>query len=275
MTDLIYQKQLFNLLYQLEQHKSRGQINNQQKNIRFTHAVNLKHNIIDHTCQSERAELIISTHYYGILAQMGILPNHYIERIIEASSHGNTVLVEFFNIFLPKILSLHFQAWKKNKLHLKTKKYATKDRHKIISQAILGAPSYKQSANRASSIDSYARLFLSRCKTKKNLEKLLSHITQSNVDVIENCGKWQEIPTNMRTHIGTNRLNLNNRLGLETCIGGSVWDCQSHIIILIKPECDQYYLSLINSPLKESTLYRMINAFLPRQINYQIRFLFI
>jgi type VI secretion system protein ImpH len=240
------------------------------KKVFFSHDIGLNYPSTTFRVNSDDNILRIKTTTLGIVDQMGILPNHYLESLIYLKHANENALSDFFDLFLCKIIYLYYQSWKRNKLHLLNKQRRSANHYISITQALVGSNKCKADKEDVTYYQAlYSHLYITKNKNKENLEILLNSILTTKVKVIENVGLWQALPIDLQTRIGS-KTRSNNQLGINACIGKHFWNCQNNITIEIGPVNKKQYLSFLPDGQNHSMIHQLIRDYLPKHVNYEI-----
>jgi len=196
----------------------------------------------------------IQTSFMGLTGPSGVLPFHYSELVNDRKKKRDNALLQFFDYFNHRSISLFYQASVKYhypiEFERRNKDLANiKDTFTIALLSLCGLGTEK-TRNRMLlndlSIAYYSGLFSQRTRTKFGLKSILSDYFNVKVNIKEMTGGWCALIDEART-ILPSKFNINGNnsiLGKTTILGNYAHIPQSKFSVYIGPisysEIDKY-----------------------------------
>ncbi len=190
--------------------------------------------------KSPRPDLHVA--FFGLTGPMGALPSFYSETLITRKRLRDTSMIDFYDLFNHRSISLFYRAWAKYRLPIAFES-AAKPLADPISQFLLaliglGADGMR---NRQSIGDS-ALVRLSghlskRVRSAVGLRQMLEEEFGLPVSVQELQGSWISIDSKDQTKLPElmHPKGIYAQLGVSTVVGASIWDCQNRFRVRIGP----------------------------------------
>jgi type VI secretion system protein ImpH len=181
---------------------------------------------------NEEGEFALEQYGFGLFGPNGALPLHMTELAYERRRQKEDgTIADFLNSFQHRLISLFYRAWADSEPAVSHDRPAD-DRFRIYVGALMGlAP---QSAHDADSVSDFAKLnrvgrFAPATRSADGLESILTDYFGIPVEVRQYSGAWLDIPPELRSRLGQ------QRLGMESTLGGSTWQCQHKFEIVLGP----------------------------------------
>ncbi len=239
--------------------------------------INIKHNLdlsyakSDYISQHKSGEkLTLKLNKFGIIQRNSIMPDHYIDHLLNCSHEDNNELLEFIDIFLPRLTKLKYKSWKKKKPYLHNKKNNYSGSYKQIISGMCGFTNITSKTDtQVTTKTRNSALLINRNKTCHNLKKILEGMYKCNITIIQNSGQWVTACTNNRSRIG-NATSSYNQLGVNLIIGNKTWDIKHNIIIKIGPLDLSNYMSFLPSNKNHKLIATFLSYYLPNNIQYKL-----
>ena len=182
----------------------------------------------------------------GLTGASGVLPYHYTELIEQRLKQKDLSLVNFFDLFNHRTISLFFQASVKYHLPIEYERNRLKKSNvntDIYTQALLSLMGLgtKNLRNRLFTDDEsllyYSGLFSQQVKTSSGLKQILENHFSIPVKIEEFVGLWQELIDDVRTRLTSKTLpkGQNASLGQSVILGKKGWFSQGKIHIVLGP----------------------------------------
>jgi type VI secretion system protein ImpH len=199
-----------------------------------------------------RPELHVA--FLGLTGPMGALPSHYSETLISRKRLRDSAMIDFYDLFNHRTVSLFYRAWAKYRLPIAFEA-AAKPLGDSISQfllAIIGLGSASL-RNRQSIGDSalvrHAGHLSKRVRSAIGLRQMLEEEFGLPVVIQELQGGWIAIDPNDQTKLPEVLSPKGSfaQLGLSTIVGQSIWDCQNRFRVRIGPLTLQQFRTFFES----------------------------
>jgi len=188
----------------------------------------------------------VYVNFMGLTGACGILPHHYSELVQKRLKLKDKSMMDFFDLFNHRLISLFFQASAKYSLPLEYERKQLElqsgsdtDGHVQILLALMGLGT-KGLQNRLYTKDEsllyYGGLFGNKVRTTSGLRQIIFNHFQIPVEIQEFIGQWQELIDDVRTRLpGLTVPSQNNQLGKSTMLGRKGWFAQGKIRIILGP----------------------------------------
>ncbi len=226
----------------------------------------------------ESRPLYMSVAFFGLTGPLGALPRHYTEIVIERLREKDRTLLEFFDLFNHRLLSLFYRAWEKYQFWICSERAWIQERaiaqtgeehlrsfvlqerrlldpvgQILLDLAGLGTPATRYVLTQRDRLESrtgihdqswrfYAGLLSQRHRPAISLEGMLCDYFGFTVRVNSLCGRWLQLEDQDRTRLVR---GWNTALGKETVAGRKVWEVQSKFRLRIGPVNYQQFCSLL------------------------------
>ena len=173
----------------------------------------------------------------GLTGPMGVLPEHYTERVVERRRAKDMALPEFLDLFNHRALSLFWRAWAKYRLPVAFEaddgRLGDAFSRALASLSGLGVAGEPV---RDEAILSMAGLLARRVRSPGALKRLVAGVYALPVEVVELQGRWVAIEPADRTRLGSARgAGAFARLGSDAVLGDAVWDVSSRVRVRVGP----------------------------------------
>ena len=221
----------------------------------------------------------LRSNHIGLTGAMGPMPFYLTELVIyERNQRGPKPLGDFLDLLSHRLLQFFYRAW------ADSQPCAQADRpsdDSFASQlgAVSGAVDLRfvggegRPEHQLGHFDDWARLGLaghfSGLRSASAVADVLSTVLATPVSVVENVGRWREIPVDTRTCIG--RQGNDNQLGLGATLGrrffASEWDVR---LVLAARDMDTL-IDLLPGGDSHRVLTECAAAILPQHIEWTAR----
>jgi type VI secretion system protein ImpH len=189
---------------------------------------------------SPRPELHIA--FLGLTGPMGALPSHYSETLISRKRLRDTAMIDFFDLFNHRTVSLFYRAWAKYRIPVAFEAAAAplEDTASKFLLAIIGLGS-RSLRNRLSIGDSalvrHAGHLSKSVRSAIGLRQMLEEEFSLPIVIEELQGSWISIEPKDQTRLPEPLRPKGSfaQLGLSTIVGQSIWECQNRFRVRIGP----------------------------------------
>lgn len=180
--------------------------------------------------------------FLGLTGPMGAMPSYYSETLITRKRLRDTSMIDFYDLFNHRTVSLFYRAWAKYRLPIVYENasipLADPISQFLLSLLGLGADGMR---NRLTIGDS-ALVRLSghlskRVRSAIGLRQLLEEEFGLPVMVQELQGSWVSIDPADQTRLPEpmHPKGIYAQLGISTVVGAAIWDCQNRFRVRIGP----------------------------------------
>lgn len=185
--------------------------------------------------------------FMGLTGSSGILPYHYSELVLKRLKIKDKSLMNFFDIFNHRLISLFYQASVKYHLPLEherkklnTSPGAESDTHTKILMSLIGLGTNGLSQRLCTKDESliyYSGLFTKKVRTSAGLKQIIFNHFSIPVEIKEFIGQWQELIDDVRTRLPAPACprGQNSQLGKSVMLGHKGWFAQGKIRIILGP----------------------------------------
>ena len=185
--------------------------------------------------------------FMGLTGSNGILPYHYSELVMKRLKIKDKSMMNFFDLFNHRLISLFYQASVKYNLpmeHERKKLNASSgtdsDSHTKILMALIGLGTHGLGQRLYTKDDSliyYSGLLTKKVRTSTGLKQIIFNHFAIPAEIKEFIGQWQELIDDVRTRLPGIAVprGQNNQLGKSVMLGRKGWFAQGKIQIILGP----------------------------------------
>lgn len=189
----------------------------------------------------------MQVNFMGLTGSSGILPYHYSELLLKRLKIKDKSMMNFFDLFNHRLISLFYQASVKYHLPLEherkklnTTPSAEKDGHTKILMALIGLGTGGLGGRlhtKDESLIYYSGLLTKKVRTTTGLKQIIFNHFSIPVEIKEFVGQWQELIDDVRTRLPSvaNPRGQNSQLGKSVMLGHKGWFAQGKIRIILGP----------------------------------------
>lgn len=218
----------------------------------------------------------IYTSFISICGQMGIMPNHYLELLLNRIHEKDEVLYDFLNFFHHPIVTLFYQAWEKNNLPILYEKSPANNPLSTILSAYIGItpPTHK---NRLCIPDEalyfYAGIFSHNIRSVEGLKMILNDYFALPIAILPFQGRWLSIQPEQqcRLTVRNTRTFHYNELGKTATVGEKFWEIQSNFRVYIGPLSYQEYRRLLPDATDLKLVQNLIRFYVGIEFEFDIQ----
>ncbi len=190
-------------------------------------------------------KLSLETNLIGLTGEQGVMPQHYSELALQRQKQGDRAMVDFYNIFNHRLLSLYYRSWQLSQLTVQARAHARNHRSPLISclDTLTGQ------VNNLSL--HYGGLYASPTRSKGALKGILECISGCEVYIHELQGQWIQLPKYEQTRLvsRTNPEGQFSRLGKGASLGSKAWNINAGVTFEFVPKNKSQVEKLLgNSP---------------------------
>ncbi|MCY4413851.1 MAG: type VI secretion system baseplate subunit TssG [Alphaproteobacteria bacterium] len=202
---------------------------------------------------------LVESNFMGLAGLQGPLPTPYTQRVLDATASHNTAMRDFLDIFNHRLLSL---------LHRVRKSYwvgvsSSFPEHTQIGNvlaAFIGQNSWINEHDLPlRSVLAMALCFWQKPRSADQLRLVLSVFlrTQVHIDVLQ--GRWQIIPQEDQTMLGTH--GRFQKLGQSAVMGRRFWDVTQQFTVVVGPIPFSMYKTLLRGTPSYQAIVHICRAF--------------
>lgn len=187
------------------------------------------------------------TNFMGLTGSNGVLPYHYSELVLKRLKIKDKSIMDFFDLFNHRLISLFFQASVKYHLPLEHERKklnalpgSDSDTGTKLLMALIGLGTNglnRRLYTNDESLLHYSGLLTSKVRTATGLKQIIFNHFHIPVEIREFIGQWQELIDDVRTRLPglVNPRGQNNQLGRAVMLGRKGWFSQGKIQIILGP----------------------------------------
>lgn len=166
----------------------------------------------------------------GLAGDSGPLPTPFTELIIRRTAARDFATRDFLDIFNHRLISFLYRSRKKHRIALNNRPpEQTESAQWLFDLAGLGFASARGEPRKwARPLLRYAGILSHQVRSMAGLEAMLSDYFKVPVHGDQLLGRWLVIEPRDRTRVGRRR-GANQRLGVDTVLGGRAWDQMGRI----------------------------------------------
>jgi type VI secretion system protein ImpH len=221
----------------------------------------------------------MATPFMGLVGAAGVLPTVYTEALMGASGRRNTAARDFLDLFHHRLVSLFYRAWEKYNVPALWERGQRWGNGRVGDDAFsrrlfdligLGLePLRDRLAVPDGALLYYAGFFAQQHRPACVLEALLRDYFGRPAAVVTFQGQWLRLPDDQQSRMG--RTGAYNRLGIDTVVGGTVWDDQCKFRVRLGPlGLDDFRLFLPGGRLS-AELMDLVRFFAPGELDFDVQ----
>ncbi|MBU2870490.1 type VI secretion system baseplate subunit TssG [Colwellia sp. E2M01] len=222
---------------------------------------------IDIKNSEDKDKVAVDMHvsFMGLTGISGALPQHYSELVLERLKLKDTGMRDFYDLFNHRLISLFYRAWEKYRfsVNYQSNLEAKSDSFTSVLEKLSGEQAIQKY---------YAGLFNKKVKTIDGLTLILRDFTQCEVNIKQFQGQWQRLSILDQTRLGGKKSPEGQfaALGVDATIGSKVWDINSAIAIVIKPNANTKIHSFLPGQKTSRLLKSLIKSYLGITTKFKI-----
>jgi type VI secretion system protein ImpH len=222
------------------------------------------------TATNEAGQFLLEQYGFGLFGPNGALPLHLTELAYERRRQKeDATVVDFLNLFQHRLISLFYRAWADSEPAVNLDRPQS-DRFRAYVGALFGlAP---ESAHDADAVADFAKLsragrFAAQARSADGLEAILSDYFGIPVEVRPFAGAWLDIPPDLHSRLGE------QRLGMTTTLGTSTWQCQHKFEIVLGPLQHDAFNDFLPGARGLSEMHALVRLYTNDEWAWQVRLL--
>ena len=204
-------------------------------------------NIDDQPSASGANQWHMQVNFLGLTGSNGVMPYHYSELVLKRLKIKDKSMMNFFDLFNHRLISLFYQASVKYHLPLEHERKRLQaplgtegDSPTKILLALIGLGTNGLNQRLYTKDDSllfYSGLFTKKVRTSTGLKQIIFNHFNIPVQIKEFIGQWQELIDDVRTRLPGLAIprGQNNQLGKSVMLGRKGWFAQGKIQIILGP----------------------------------------
>jgi type VI secretion system protein ImpH len=191
--------------------------------------------------QPPPAEMTVA--FLGLTGPAGVLPHHYTQTVLDRLRLKDRTLLNFFDLFNHRIISLFYRAWEKHRVPPLLERSRAEQREDAFTRSLfsivgLGTPGLRRRLEPPDELFLYySGLFSHHPRNPLALERMLGEVLGLPTAVLQFQGQWLRLEPSEQTAMPTARQpdGLNCHLGATTIAGERVWTVESKFRVRLGP----------------------------------------
>jgi type VI secretion system protein ImpH len=214
----------------------------------------------------------ILINFMGLTGPSGVLPLYYTELIVERLRQKDRAMLNFFDVFNHRMVSLFYQAWEKYRFAIAYER-GERDRFSHHLMDLIGIGT-KRLENRLAVRDDallfYAGLLSMHTRSAAALERILADYFEIPVEVEQFVGAWQGLRESDLCRFDRG-LGVSEQLGGGAIVGDEIWNQQAGVRVKLGPLGLTQYLDFLPSGTAYDSV-RSLAKFVSRgEIDFEIQ----
>jgi len=187
---------------------------------------------INHVTEvADSHQLDLAVTFLGLTGVNGALPFHYTEAILQRIRHKDHALRDFFDMFNNRLIALYYRSWEKYRFAIGYEQNACNptDPISVALSNLTGAEDDLELY--------FASYFKHAIRNEANLRNMLQEIVAGDVVIKTLQGQWINMADDEVTRLCSRQQPEGTFacLGVNSMVGGKMWDLSSKIDIVLKP----------------------------------------
>ena len=229
----------------------------------------------------EKKQWELTVGFIGLLGSHGVLPYHYSEAIVQRLRLKDEAMLDFFDLFNHRVISLFYQASQKYSLPINYERHQQErkplNEWDLFTQTIrsftgLGT---KYMDDRLSIYDDpllfYGAHFGQQVRNADNLGQMLSGHFDIKATIEQFVGQWQELQVDFQTRLpGFLNPGVNNCLGRNVVLGDKCWQIQSKFSVRLNIKDYETFMTFSPNSQKVKAMQHMIRLYVGLELDFDI-----
>jgi len=214
--------------------------------------------------------------FMGLTGPQGVLPQYYTELIMERLRYQDRTLLDFFDLFTHRLISLFYRSWEKYHVAISFEGAKTQEKkpdrifQHMLSFVGLGTKGLaEQLAFPPQALLGYGGILSLRSRSAHSLGKILAHFFDVIVDIRQFIGQWVTLEPEDQSNLSGPKRNL--RLGETTIAGNRIWDQQARFQVQMGPLSLSRFAQFLPSGKTYQTLVQLIRFFAGQHLQFDVR----
>ncbi len=219
--------------------------------------------------KDESAPVDMEISFMGLVGPNRVLPNWYNQMALERMREKDYTMIEFFNLFHHRLISLFYLAWKKYRF---PENYieGARDRlsRHLLSLIGLGTKGLSGRIGLAEeSLTFYAGLLSRPVASAVAIEATVEYLSGTKAKVEQFINRMLPLSKEDQTSIGT----ANSSLGEDAVCGSYVWECQTKFRVNLGPMGYDDFLRFLPSGDMLKPIFSLIKYMVGIEYEFEVR----
>ncbi len=214
--------------------------------------------------------------FMGLTGPQGVMPQYYTELIMERLRYQDRTLLDFFDLFSHRLITLFYRSWEKYQVAISFEGANTQEKktdrifQHMLSFIGLGTKGLaEQLAFPPQALLGYSGLLAVRSRSAHSLRQILEHFFGVAVNIRQFIGEWVSLEPEDQSRLNGPKQNL--RLGETTMAGSKIWDQQARFQVKLGPLALAKLSQFLPSGKTYQTLVQLIRFFAGQHLQFDIR----
>lgn len=223
----------------------------------------------------EGAPSELTVAFMGLTGPLGVLPNHYTERLLRDLRAKDHVLHDFLDLFNHRLVSLFFRtvekyrfpiAWESSRAREEGDDGFTAQIYALIG---MGTPGLRGRISSDAALPYYAGLLAERPRCAAALRQILVDYFSVAVEVEQFTGEWLPLAKDAQSRLGGGP-GANNQLGASAVLGERVWDQGAKFRLRVGPLTVAEYERFLPSGDALPKMVELVKLFVNDELEFDV-----
>ena len=215
---------------------------------------------------------VMVVNFMGLTGPMGVLPLYYTELILDRVRNKDYGIVQFFDIFNHRMISLFYQAWEKYRFTIAYER-GERDKFSHHLMDLIGIGSGSLQARLRVDDDSllyYGGLLALRPRSAAALQRIIEDYFNVTVEIEQFTGAWFRL-AEKDLCVFDRASTDSEQLGCGAVVGDEIWHQQSGVRLHIGPLALEQYLDFLPSGTAYEPLQSLAKFAGRGELDFQVR----
>ncbi len=215
---------------------------------------------------------VLVVNFMGLTGPMGVLPLYYTEMILDRVRNRDFGIVEFFDIFNHRMISLFYQAWEKYRFTIAYERgERDKFSHHLMDLIGIGTPKLENRLHVADdSLLYYAGLLSMHVRSAAALQRIIEDYFEVPVAVEQFTGAWFRLSAKDLC-VFDRASTESEQLGGGAVVGDEIWHQQSGVRLHLGPMPLEQYLDFLPSGTAYAPLQSLAKFAGRGELDFEVR----
>jgi type VI secretion system protein ImpH len=210
--------------------------------------------------------------FMGLTGPMGVLPLYYTELLRERIRAKDRTLLNFFDLFNHRMISLFYQAWEKYRFQVAYER-GERDRFSHHLLDLIGLGTTGLALRQTVPDDSllfYSGLLSLHTRSVSALRSIVMDYFDVNAEVEQFVGAWYALDPDDQCRFES-ASTFSEQLGIGSVAGDEIWDQQSGIRIILGPLTLKQYVEFLPQGSAYAPLQALTKFFAGNHLDIEIQ----
>lgn len=203
-------------------------------------------------------KLCLETNLIGLTGEQGVLPQHYSELALNRQKEGDSAMVDFYDIFNHRLLSLYYRSWQLSQLNSQV------GAHSAGRRSPFGSTLESVSGQTKELAKHFAGIFATPNRSKSALKGMLESLAGCDVRLHEFQGQWLHLSEEDQTRLVSRSMPEGqfSQLSRGASVGARAWNINAGVTIELFPKTTEQVKRLLPNTPCIGTIKSLTNDFL-------------